>query len=159
MFRNRGAAEVASIDAPTQAEAADLVPLSVLALDLDVPATGWRAYLASRGVEVVTDDLTRPAIARSDARRLFDEHREMEVRRREVMERIEAAAEEKDRVFRAQLWQGVPADLMPPGVAPAAVMLQASRDAQPKRMSPLQEALSNSSELVYHSLPSTPDEE
>jgi hypothetical protein len=26
-------------------------------------------------------------------------------------------------------------------------------------MSPLQEALSNSSELVYHSLPSTPDEE
>jgi hypothetical protein len=28
----------------------------------------------------------------------------------------------------------VPADHMPPGVAPAAVMMQASRDAQPKRV-------------------------
>jgi hypothetical protein len=44
----------------------------------------------------------------------------------------------------------VPADHMPPGVAPAAVMLQASRDAQPKRTSVLQEALADSETLTLY---------
>ncbi|HEY6685839.1 MAG TPA: hypothetical protein VI094_06460 [Propionibacteriaceae bacterium] len=60
---------------------------------------------------------------------------------------------------RAQIWKGVPADHMPPGATPAAVMLQASRDAKPRRTTPLKEVLSNSGEsMTYHRLPSTDEE-
>src|SRR5215211_6716808 len=48
---------------------------------------------------------------------------------------------EADRLFRRQLWAGVPANHMPAGVAPAAVMLQASRDDLPCRRTPLEDAL------------------
>jgi|SRR5215203_3857681 len=50
-----------------------LVPLSVLSLDLDPPTTGWPAYFAARGVPILEDDIGRPAIVRSDARQLFVE--------------------------------------------------------------------------------------
>ena len=134
------------------------VPLSVLELDLPAPTIGWAAGLAEKGIGTVLDDLGRLCVARVDARRLFDEHREAEVRRREVMARIERQAEEKDGEFRAQLWPGIPADLMPPGAAPAAVMLQLDKDSQPRRQSVLQEALSNSGELTYHSLAPIPED-
>ena len=45
----------------------ELIPLSHLALDLDVPPEGWTVYLEGRGIAVVADDLGRLAIARSDA--------------------------------------------------------------------------------------------
>ena len=61
----------------------ELVPLSVLALDLAQPAEGWNIYLAGRGITVTVDDLGRTAIARGDARRLFVERRENEARGRE----------------------------------------------------------------------------
>jgi hypothetical protein len=153
MFRTNTATEVGEIEqGDTTWHHLDLVPLSHLSLDLPAPAEGWPAYLSSRDIAVVADDLGRLSISRSDAKRLFDEQREGEVRRREVMERIELAAEEKDRAFRAQLWQGMPAELMPSDAHPAAVMLQTARDSQPKRLSPLQEALSNSGTLTYHPL-------
>jgi hypothetical protein len=134
---------------------ADLVPLSVLALDLAAPSVGgWPAYLAGRGIAVVPDDIGRLAVSRDDARRLITERREAEARGREAAER---QAVELDRQWRAQLWGGVPADHLPPGVAPAAAMLQAARDAQPRRTTPLQEALSNSGELTYHSMQTADD--
>jgi hypothetical protein len=48
---------------------------------------------------------------------------------------------------------------VPDDVLPAAAMLQAVRDARPRRVTPLQEALSNSGELTYHRLPAAPDDE
>jgi hypothetical protein len=134
------------------------IPLSHLSLDLAAPAIGWAAYLAEKGMSIVLDDLGRAALPRGDARTLFVERAEAEARKREAMERIEQEAVEADARFRAQLWQGVPADLMPPGLAPAAVMLQADKDAQPRRQSVLEEALSNSGGLTFHSLAPTQDE-
>jgi hypothetical protein len=45
---------------------------------------------------------------------------------------------------------GVPADRVPDGVSPAAAMLQATRDAEPRRRSVLEEALANETDLTYH---------
>jgi hypothetical protein len=51
--------------------------VSHLALDLgEPPVGGWVAYLAGRGLEVLTDDLGRPAVSRADARQLLDERRD-----------------------------------------------------------------------------------
>jgi hypothetical protein len=128
------------------------IPLSVLELDLPAPAIGWAAGLAEKGISTVLDDLGRLCVPRDVARQLFAKHRESEVRRREVMARIERQAEEKDREFRAQLWGGIRADHMPPGVAPAAVMLQSARDSQPKRATPLEESLAGET-MTYHAWP------
>ena len=65
---------------------------------------------------------------------------------------------EADRVRRASIWGGIPADHLPPGVAPAAVMLQADRDAQPRRQSVLQHALANTGEMVFHPIRGDEDE-
>jgi hypothetical protein len=137
------------------ASGVDLGPisLSVLVLDLgDEPPDGWAAFFSSRGVEIILDDVDRPSVSRDDARRLFAESRAAEARRQEAMRRAEQAAIEVDQRFRASIWRGLPADHMPPGAAPAAVMLASDRDAQPKRQSPLEEALSNrGDELIFHS--------
>jgi hypothetical protein len=51
---------------------AELIPLSVLELDVDPPSVGgWRAFLAGRGVAVVVDNIGRDAVTRADARRLI----------------------------------------------------------------------------------------
>jgi hypothetical protein len=131
---------------------ADSVPLSVLALDLSEPVGGWRAFHAGRDIEVVVDDLGRKSVARADARLLLDEQRELEALKQAKREAAERQAIELDQRFRRQLWGGIPADRVPPGIAPAAVMLQAERDAQPKRTSVLQEALGGSDTLTFHSL-------
>jgi hypothetical protein len=118
----------------------DLIALSVLALDLEPPSIGgWDAYLAGRGIEVTVDDIGRSAIRRADARQLFDERREGQARQREATAQNDARLE-KQRL--AQLRPGVPADAIPDGVTPAAAMLQAGKDAaEPRRTSPLHEAL------------------
>jgi hypothetical protein len=137
----------------------DLVPLSHLSLDLPEPLNGWLAELQRRDIAVVTDDLGRLSISRGDARRLFDEQREAEARQAAKREAAEKAAVEADERRRASIWQGMPAELMPPDAHPAAVMLQSARDSQPKRLTPLQEALSNSGTLTYHSLSPTSEDE
>ncbi len=110
---------------------------------------GWRGYLAGRGITVLVDDIGRSAVTRADARRLITERRESEARQREAAERQAIKA---DQQWRAQLSGGIPASLIPACVRPAAAMLQAAHDALPCRLPPLQEALSNSGELTYHSL-------
>jgi hypothetical protein len=135
-----------------------LVPLSVIQLDLDGPAEGWASYLASRDIAVVLDDIGRLSISRDAARQLFDERREAEARKAEMRAESEKRAVEADRQWRSQLPRGVPWYEVPDGVLPVVAMTQAARDAQPKRLSPLQEALSQSS-MTFHSFAPTSDEE
>jgi hypothetical protein len=139
--------------------AGEPIPLSQLALDLPCPPDGWPAYLGARGIAIVPDDLGRDSVSRQAARRLLDEHREQEVRAAALARLAEQQAIERDQAFRAQLWQGAPADAIPPGVAPAAAMLQAHRDSQPRRQSVLQEALQHSEGLTYHSFAPTSGDE
>jgi hypothetical protein len=115
----------------------DLIPLSVLRLDLD-PGEPWPLFLGRRGVAVRPDRIGRDAITAGDAQRLIAERRSDELRKRAVLKSQEEEAVEADRLRRAQIWKGVAADLMPDGVAPAAAMLQTARDAQPKRTTPLE---------------------
>src|SRR5215213_7228914 len=115
------------------AQPSEWIPLSVLALDLPAPSEGWANYLGRRAIAFVPDDLGRDCVRRQDARRLLDERRADELRRRAMARQQEQEAVEADRVRFAQIWKGVSADMMPPGVAPAAVMLQSVKDAQPKR--------------------------
>jgi hypothetical protein len=69
MFHSKpGVAEPA---APPSAAQLPVIPLSVLALDLDVPVEGWATFLTGRGIEILTDDLGRASVARGDARQLF----------------------------------------------------------------------------------------
>src|SRR5215216_5761920 len=113
MFRN-ATTEAGEIEQGSYGRtSADLISLSVLQLDLAAPAEGWPAYLSSRDIAVVTDDLGRPSISRGDARQLFDERREAEARQREALAQQEQRAIEQDRKFRAQVWGGIRAELMP----------------------------------------------
>jgi hypothetical protein len=126
------------------------VPLSVLALDLAVPAEGWPNFLGRRAITTIPDDLGRDCISRGDARRLLDEKRETDLRQAALRRLAEQEAVEADERRRAQIWQGVPAGHLPVGVAPAAAMLQAAKDSQPRRMSVLQHALSHEDGMVFH---------
>jgi hypothetical protein len=129
---------------------ADLVLLSALERDLAAPSVGgWTAYLNSRGIAVVLHDIGRAAIAQADARRLLTESHDDEARQREAAER---QAIELDYQRRAQPSGRIPARLIPEGALPAAAMLQAARDDRPPRVIPLQHALANSGELVFHTL-------
>jgi hypothetical protein len=139
----------------------ELIPLSVLALDLPAPAD-WSAFLADRGVHIVLDDLGRSAVSRADARRLFDERRENEARNREAMERREAQLIQQDRLRRASLPTGIPAVMVPDGLRPAEAMMLAGESSAPRAMSVreqlLQRELAHRSEpeLIYQSI--GPDE-
>jgi hypothetical protein len=148
MFKTAPAVE----PAPVEVEPADLIPLSHFALDHPQPSEGWSNFLGRRGIKLRPDDIGRDSIRRSDAQVLLHEQRASQLRAVKLRQLAEAEAVEADQLRRAQIWKGVPADHMPPGVAPAAVMLQADRDAQPKRTTPLEEALSNSGTLTYHAL-------
>ena len=139
------------------AVAEQLVPLSVLELDLAAPVEGWPTFLAARGVEIVLDDLGRAAIARGDARRLFTERRESEARGREKAAELERQVIEQDRQRLALIYKGVPADAVPVGVHPSTAMLQAAHDAQPRRASMVEEAFSNSGETTFHPMPDGDD--
>ena len=67
-------------------------------------------------------------------------------------------AVEADQLRRSQIYAGIPAAAMPGDVLPAAAMLAAVQDAQPRRVTPLQEALAGKS-LTFHPIRSTPDDE
>jgi hypothetical protein len=134
------------------------IPLTHLALDLPEPPIGWVAYLNNIGVEVVEDGIGRSAVSSVDARMLIAEYRAAEAVKAEMRARQEREAIESDRHWRAQLPHGLPWYDIPDGVLPVVAMTQAARDAQPKRLSPLQEALSQSS-MTFHSFAPTSDEE
>jgi hypothetical protein len=129
------------------------VPLSVLALDLaEPPAGGWTAYISSRGIPIVEDHIGRPAISSADAKQLLDEKHESEARRQEAIQRNEQRAIAAYEQQRASIWTGLPADSLPVGVTAGSAMAQAALDAQPKRQSPMEEALSGES-MTYHAWP------
>jgi hypothetical protein len=113
--------------------AGEPIPLSVLELDLPRPSVGWAAGLAEKGVDIVTDDLGRLCVARVDARRLFDEQREAEARKRETLARIEQEAIEKDRAFRAQLPKGLAWHQIPSGLSPAMAMVAGDPDRRQRK--------------------------
>jgi hypothetical protein len=127
-----------------------LIPLSILELDLaEAPRSGWAAYLAGQGISIEFDDVGRRAISRGDAKKLLDQQRQAEIRRQDQLARLEQQAVEADELRRAQIWKGVPADSLPVGVSASDAMVAAAKDAQPKRVTPFQEALAGES-LTYH---------
>jgi hypothetical protein len=65
-------------------------------------------------------------------------------------ELAEQHALELEEQRRAQLRGGIPADQVPEGVSAATFMLQAAKDAEPKRRTVLEEALANEGGLTYH---------
>jgi hypothetical protein len=75
-----------------------------------------------------------------------------------MLERQEQRFIEQEAQRQAGLHRGVPWYAIPDGVAPAAAMLQASKDAQPRRVTPLQEALSQSGTLTFHPIHDTGEE-
>ena len=117
MFRSTVAAAVPPshdvVDPPGEP-----VPLSVLALDLPAPGEGWSSYLHSRGIEIVADDIGTQAIARSDAKKLFMEQAENEVRKAQMRAAAEQRAIEQDQQYRRQLYAGIPAGLIPAELTP-----------------------------------------
>jgi hypothetical protein len=130
----------------------ELIPLSVLALDLpEPPAGGWHAYLTGRGIAIIVDDVGRRSISRADARQLLDEQREAEARAREVAARQEQQAIEADQRFRAQLNRGTPWYEIPAGVSPAEAWAAAEKAAQPKRKTLLEESLAGEA-MTFHSI-------
>ena len=138
--------------------AADLVPVSHLTLDLPVPSIGWVAYLNNVGVEILSDDVGRPAIHRHDARRLFDEHRASEVRKAELRAAAEKRAVEADRQLRAQMPAGV---RVPDGMTYAEAAMAAELDAldyRPRRRSLMEDLLSNDGVITYHPIQHEADE-
>jgi hypothetical protein len=150
MFRTAPAAAPDALAERETIEPPQLIPLSVLSLDLSVPVEGWPSFLAARGIEVTRDDIGRMAVARVDARQLLTEQRDRDaeqVRRRKLLEARQVA---DDQIRRASIWGGLSADLIPPGVTPAAAMVAADKAAQPKRQSVLQHALANTGEMVFH---------
>ena len=135
--------------------AGEPIPLSVLALGLDQqPANGWTVWLAEQGISITFDDLGRRCISRADAKRLLDEKRQAEIRRQDQLARLEQEAVEKDRAWRASLPRGAAWYDVPAGVHPATAMLQAAKDAQPRRTpSQVEWMFGEADTMVYHELP------
>lgn len=88
----------------TGCDCCSTIPISYLALDLHAPFGGWEALFASRGVEVVTDDLGRPAIPRAALGELIAEREATKAAQRAESERQRKQAAQKKRVV-----VGVPA--------------------------------------------------
>jgi hypothetical protein len=160
MFNKATAAAPVAEPAPDVMHDVSPVPLSHLGLDLPAPVEGWTVFLSARGVEITLDDIGRMAIARSDARLLLTEQREAEVRRRERAAELERLAVEQDRLRRANLPTGIPAGMVPDGLAPAEAMMLAGESSAPRAKSVreqlLERELGSGESMVFHSF--GPDE-
>ena len=146
MFGNAPAVQPVSEVTPRD----ELIPLSHFELDHPQPPEGWSNFLGRRGITLRPDHIGRDAISGHDAQVLLHEQRANEIRVAKLRQLQEQLAVEADQLRRAQIWQGIPADHLPVGASPASVMLAATKDAQPKRQSVLQHALSNTEEMVFH---------
>jgi hypothetical protein len=118
-----------------------------------MPSTRWRAQL---GGEVVLDDLGRRCTSREVAKRLFSQRADAEVRQREARERLDAQFIAQAAANRP--WAGLLAGYIPDGVSPATAMLAAAKDAQPRRKSVLEHALSNEGEFEYIPIGPVPEQ-
>ena len=139
----------------------DLIPLSHNGLELDTPPNGWVLHLERRGIAVLTDDIGRRAISRSDAKQLLDEKHANEVRQAKLRALQEQEMVEADQRFRASLGQGVPADLIPAGSTYMEAVVAAQLDAQPyrPRRSTVAEDLLSGGGYVFHPIERDADEE
>lgn len=97
------------VERPAVAVSDELIPLSHLALDLEVPAEGWPMFLGRRAITIRPDSLGRDSIDGGAAKRLFDEQREVVLRQAALRKVAEQAAVEQDQAFRASIGQGVTA--------------------------------------------------
>jgi hypothetical protein len=93
-------------------------------------------------------------VSQDVARSLFAERAAAEAHRHEVLER--QAAQFAEQAAANRVWAGIPADLIPDGVTPAAAMLEAGKTARPRRQSVLEHALANDDGFVYHPLEGEP---
>ena len=156
MFKT--ASPVAEPDSHDDVVPAELIPISYLQLDLPGPSAsvgGWDGFLAAKGVEVMLDDIGRPAISRDDARMLITEKREAEAHAREVMERREQQLIEQDRLRRANMPRGMPAGMVPDGMTGAEAMVLAGEKRRPRSVHEqlLEAELSHREpELIYQSI-------
>jgi hypothetical protein len=158
MFRT-----VAAADPPTHVDVdppAELIALSVLALDLPAPDEGWATYLADRGISITIDDIGRASVSRSDARQLLTEQRENEAWKAEMRAAAEKQAVEADQRFRAELGVGVPASAFA-GMTYAEAVAAAELDSQVyrPRASVIEDLLSNDGSLTFHPIGPAPVEE
>ena len=155
MFRHGSVAEAEEIEQGDLArDHDDLIPLSVLQLDLD-PGEPWPLFLGRRGIAFRPDRIGRDAVTAGDAQRLIAERRAQELKKQRRLKVAEEEAVAADQARRALIWKGVAADRMPEGVAPAAAMLQSARDAQPRRTPTRNEWLFNevADTMIFHELP------
>jgi hypothetical protein len=125
-----------------------MIPLSVLRLDLD-PGEPWPLFLGRRGIAFRPDRIGRDAVTAGDAQRLLAERRAHKLRNQAVLRAREAEAVEADERRRALIWKGVPADAMPSDASPASVMLQAAKDARPRRQSMVEAAFANDGTVMH----------
>jgi hypothetical protein len=162
MFRSVKPETITEVTAADPSEpVADLVPLSVLALDLaDPPPEGWHLYLARRGTAITLDDIGRPSIDRGDARMLLTAKREAEAQQAQFRAEQDRRAEQQDRLHRASLPAGIPAGLIPDGLAPAEAMVLAGESSGPRAKSVheqlLESEFGSGDSMMYHSF--GPDE-
>jgi hypothetical protein len=75
----------------TICDACHLIPLTQHGLDIAEPVVGWLEFFRERGVEIIDDDLGRPAVVRGVLGELIAEHREREARKAEELAREVAA--------------------------------------------------------------------
>jgi hypothetical protein len=145
MFRTAApAAEPAPVvmDSPPS----DLIPLSVIKLDLPEPGEGWGAFLAARDVDVKTDDIGRPSVTRATARMLIAEHASNEAKKALLRQDAERRAVEEDRERGRQLYRGIPVTEGLTGTE--ALLAAAAADNPHRRISPVEEALGGTRDLV-----------
>jgi hypothetical protein len=154
MFKTVPVAEAAVQTSEKESLApADLIPLSVLQLDLD-PGEPWAAFLGRRGIRFVSDHIGRDAISAGDAQRLIAERREHELRKLAVLKAADAEAVEADRKFRASLPKGVPWYALPDGVSFVEAAAAAEAAEHPRRTPTRGEWLFGETDtMVYHELP------
>jgi hypothetical protein len=151
MFRN-----LPDVEQPArEVVRAEPVPLSHLALDLDVPVEGWALFLGRRAIAIIPDSLGRDSVGHDAARRLLDERRAEDLRKDAHRRRQEQEAVEADRALRASIGVGVPTSVIPADQSYAEAALAAQLndlEYRPRRTSLMEEVFSNSPEMTIHPL-------
>lgn len=131
--------------------AEQVVPLSVLNLDLPAPAGGWAVELGRRGVVIIEDDLGRAAVPRSVARSLLAERREQEATAARAREELERRVVAADEARRAAMPKGIPVSAVPTGMSAAELMMLSDPFPAERRESVLEHSLANpDGALIYH---------
>jgi hypothetical protein len=112
----------------------ELIPLSVLRLDLD-PGEPWHVFLGRRGVVIRPDHIGRDSVSSGDAARLIAERREHDVRKARHLAVVEQEAIEADQRFRASLPRGVPVSAFAGDVSYGELVAAAEAAGVPRRRS------------------------